>query len=620
MRIAASILFLFLTWVSARGAVLVSLEIEFREAWQDQPESSMVADFEKVTLVLGKDNHIFLGNASLALQPILTDLYTLQIRADIFGLPPKIKTSFKQVQLKKNQSSEVAQVPGKPGRLYRILFKNWQILDRKIDCEENPFDTLLWAADFSTHFNFHYLKNSLADYYWNHSKEYLESEFGRIRKFYDVYPVTKLEFYYHNCLYPQANWNKELGTALFPAQKEIRVLFGPHDKLLDSPHLQILMLLNQWGYAPLFLTYGMSGFFTLNHYYTKKYLEQKKFIPLDSLFNSASYRRQDQKAAYFESASFIRFLIEKTSPGKMVAFYREVSDINVKELLNDYFGDREALQQEWLKYVKEYSPLADDLSHFARLYTGLRNYPEALELYLEMEQSYPEHQTTDHLANVYYILGNYPEALKFYQKWVKQDTLDADRHYVLGNMYWLKGELSLARQEFEKSIALDSNSVMAYLNLAKLALDSAQYERCQSYLEKSESRKAGQQEQLEYHLLRADLHRALVQQVLADSTALRAQLLAKQILRNNQEEGFAYLLMGRAYLASDSLDQAEKYLKVAQLLEDRAFYVGQTYLLLAELYLRKGDKSIAKEYLQAVLNSPSGFREQSMARKLLAQL
>ena len=324
--------------------------------------------------------------------------------------------------------------------------------------------------------------------------------------------------------------------------------------------------------------------------------------------------------AYFEAASWVRFLIEKFSREKMIEFYKEVSDINVRYLLEKYFGKIDELQKEWFKYLNEYSPLAQDLRYFAKLATGLREYPQALELYQELEQSYPEEKGTPDLANCYYILGDYSEAIQYYQKWVGQDTADASRHYVLANMYWLKGELALARQEFGKSISLDSNSVMAYLNLAKLALDSAQYERCQSYLEKRETRKAGQQEQLEYHLLRADLHRALGQQVLVDSTALKARLLAKEILRNNQEEGFAYLLMGRAYLASDSLEQAEKYLKVAQLLEDRAFYVGQTYLLLAELYLRKGDKSMAKEYLQAVLNSPAGFREQSMARKLLAQL
>jgi len=613
-------LLLVLSAVLAQGAELVSLEIEFREAWQDRPESSMVADFEKVTLVLGKDNHIFLGNASLALQPILTDLNTLQIRADIFSLPPQIKTSFKQVQLKKNQSLEVAQLPGKPGRIYRILFKNWQMLEQKIDCEENPFDTTAWASDFSVHFNFHYLKNSLADYYWNHSKAYLESEFDKIRKFYDAYPITKLEFYYHNCLYPQANWNKELGTALFPAQKEIRVLFGPHDKLLDSPHLQILMLLNQWGYAPLFLTYGMSGFFTLNHYYTKKYLEQGNLIPLDSLLNSASYRRQDQKIAYFEAASWVRFLIEKFGREKMIEFYNEVSDLNSRELLEKYFGKIDELQKKWFNYLKEYSPLAKDLRYFAKLATGLREYPHALELYQELERSYPEEKGTPDLANIYYILGDYSEAIQYYQKWVGQDSSDANRHYVLANMYWLKGELLLARQELEKSISLDSNSMMAYLNLARLAFDSAQYENCQSYLEKSEFRKGGQQEQLEYYLLRAELHRALGQQVLVDSTALRARLLAKKILENNLEEGFAYLLMGRAYLVSDSLEQAQKYLKVAQLLEDRAYYVGQTYLQLAELCLRKGAQPQAKEYLQVVLNSPSGFREQSLAKKLLARL
>ncbi|OGC85683.1 MAG: hypothetical protein A2142_09335 [candidate division Zixibacteria bacterium RBG_16_48_11] len=615
-----ALIFLVSIFCQLQAAELVSLDIEFREAWEDKPDSFSIADLERVNLVLGKDNHIFLGSASLSLLPILTDNNTLQIRADIYGLPPKIKSSFKQIQLKKNQTIEVAQLPGKTKRLYRIIFKNWQISDQKIECEEDPFDTTLWAADFSVHFNFHYIKNSLADYYWNYCKNYLENEFERIRNLYDVYPITKLDLYYHNCFYPQANWNQGLGTALFPAQKEIRVLFGPEAKTLSSPHLHIFMLLNQWGYAPLFVTYGMSGFFTLNHYYTRKNIEQGKFIPLDSLLNSASYRRQEQEAAYFESASFIRFLIEKSSPEKMAAFYKEVSDINVKELLNDYFGDRESFEREWLKYVKEYYPIAEDLHHFARLYTGLRNYPEALELYLEMEQGYPEHQTTDDLANVYYLLGDYPEALKLYRKWAKMDTLDADRHYVLGNMYWLNGQTETARQEFKKAVSLDSNYTLAYLNLSRMAFDSSRYDSCQKLLDKADGLPADPIEKIEYYLTRTELHQKLGQKILADSTALLARALAKDALKKNPEESYPYLLVGRALLACDSLEQAIRYLKVAELLEDRAYYVGQVYLYLGQAHLKAGRKEASRGYLQAVLDSSSGFREKKLAQKLFSQL
>ncbi len=620
MKKSLAVLFLFVSWTAINAAELVSLEIEFREFWNNQPESSIVADFDRVGLVLGKDNHVFLGNASFSLLPIVTDNNTLQIRTDIYSLPPRIKSLFKQIQLKKTQSIEVARLPGKEGRSYKILFENWQISDQKIECQEDPFDTSLWASDFSTHFNFHYLKNSQADYYWNYCKNYLENEFDRMRRLYDVYPITKLEFYYHNCLYPQSDWNEELGLALFPAQKEGRILFGPEGKTITWPHFQQIMLLNQWGYGPLFLTYGMSGFFTLNHYYTRKNLEAGYFIPLDSLFNSASYRRQNQEAAYYESASLVRFLIEKSTPHNLGAFYKEVSEINFKEKFQEYFGDLKQVEEEWLKYVREYYPIAEDLHHFARLAVGFRNYQEALQLYLEMEQGYPEHQTTDDLANIYYLLGDYTQALKIYQEWVKQDSIRPARHLILGNMYWITGNISSASAEYEKTLSLDSSLVLAYVNLAKINLDSANYPRCQSLLQKADALPADPLDLLEHYLTRTELHQALGQSVLADSTSLRARTVARQILSKNPYEGFPYLLVGRAYLVSDSLEQALKYLKVAELMEDRAYYVGQTHLYLGQLYLKMGDKEEGGRHLQTVLDLPSGYREKRLAGKLLSQM
>lgn len=620
MRTISVILITLLAWTCAEGVELVSLEIEFREAWQDKPDSFIVADYQKVNLLLGEENQIFLGNTSLALTPHLSDFNTLQIQAEFYTLPPNIQSSFKQVTLKKNQAVEALQVRGKPGRFYKIIFMNWEVSKEEVVCAEDPFDTSLWATDFSVHFNFHYLKNSLADYYWNYNKDYLENQFTLIRKLYGVYPITKLEFYYHHCFYPKINWNQQLGVALFPAKKGVHIRYGLGVKSLDTPNMHIFMLLNQWGYAPLYLTHGLSGFFTLNHYYTRQYLRELKLIPLDSLFNSASYRRQDQKIAYYEAASWVRFLMDKFGPDQMIDFYKEVSDINVKELAEKYFGQLEKLQADWLNFLKNYRPNTSDLHFFAKLATGLRNYAEALALYQELDKNYPEHSTTEDLANAYYLVGDYSGALEGFQKLAGQDSLDPSRLYVLGNMLWLNGELLQAEKEYRQALALDPDFGPAYLALAKMSCDSGEYQACQNYLERVSQFKLNPQEGIEYYLVRAEMHQILGQKILADSTSRTALRIAKNFLGAHPDESLPYLQMGRAYLAGDSLDQALSYLRVAELLEDRPYYLGQVYLYLGELYLKKKESQTAREYLQAVLDTPSGFREKSLAQKLLARL
>src|SRR3972149_3354307 len=620
MRAAASMALMFLSYFCASGAQIVSLEIEIQEAWQDKPQSYIIADYEKVNLIIGEENQVFLGSTSMLLRPFLTDFSTLQIRADFYGLPPNIQPVFKQIALKKNQVLEILESSGKPGRIYKIIFKNWEVSKQEITCLENTYDTSLWASDFSVHFNFHFIKHSRADYLWNYNQAYLENEFDRIRKFYDVYPLTKLEFYYHHCLYPKLNWNQGLGIALFPAKKEVHILFGPETNTLDSPHLHIFMLLNQWGYAPLFMTYGLSGFFTLNHYYTKKSLEQKKLIPLDGLFSSASFRRQDQEAAYFQAASWVRYLMERFSPEKVIAFYKEVSEINVRGLTERYFGKIEQLEADWLDYLKKYWPAGGELDFFAKISTALRKYKEALILYQDLDRDFPEHQTSVDLGQAYYLLADYFQAVINYQKWVSQDSLNPDRRYALGNMYWLKGDTVLAKQKYEEAIALDSNFGPAYLNLAGLSFDQKQYQRCQSLLEKLASFEMSPEEEIEYYLARTDYHQSLGQEILADSTALKARQLGKNFVRKYPEESLPYLLLGRAYLACDSVDQASSYLKVAQLLEDRAYYTGQVYLYLGKLFLKRGDQEGARSYFQEVLATPSGFREKRLAQEILKNL
>jgi tetratricopeptide (TPR) repeat protein len=380
------------------------------------------------------------------------------------------------------------------------------------------------------------------------------------------------------------------------------------------------MLLNQWGYAPLFMTHGLSGFFTLNHYYAKQDMLQGKSIPLDSLFNSASYRRQDQKRAFNQAASWTRFLIENFTQQKVIQFYREVSDINVKELTEKYFGNLDQLQTKWRDFLKDYWPTAEDLHFFAKLATGMGDYPTALKLYQELDRSHPEHKTSTDLGNAYYLTGDYLNALVNFKKWMAEDSVDPNRHFVLGNIFWLNGNLAEAEREYLRASQLDSSFGSAFLALARLYWDGKDTLKCGQFLKRIPGQKIDRVEETEFNLLQVEYLQSKNQTAAADSLAQNARNLAKYLVNQAPEQSPAYLLMGKAYLACDSLERAQDYLEVAHLLEDRPYYQGQVYLSLAELYLKLQDARQAKLYLGEVLSTPAGYREKNIAQKLFSGL
>ena len=133
MRRGSLLLAFLLTWSLAGAVDLVTLEIEIRELWNEKPNDYIIADYDKVALVLGEENHVFLGNVSMSLNPKIRDFNTLQLQADFYSLPPKIQSSFKQITLAKNQSLEAVRISGKPGRSYKIIFRDWQPSKGEID-------------------------------------------------------------------------------------------------------------------------------------------------------------------------------------------------------------------------------------------------------------------------------------------------------------------------------------------------------------------------------------------------------------------------------------------------------------------------------------------------------
>lgn len=622
MRTLLSLLFLCILCVSSvPAAQLVSMEIEVREAWENRPHDFIVADAKEVELVLGKPNQVVLANASMVLTPTLEKSSTLRLTADFYFLLPNPQPSFRNIEMEKGESKEVLETKGKKGRTYGFYFKNWKVLEGEPECQEDPADSSLWIHDFSAHFDFYYIKNSLADFMWNYNKTFLENEFSRIRKTFGIYPLTKLQLYYHECFYPQSDWNRGLKFALFSPKKEIRLIYSPEEKNLFAPHVGQIMFLDRWGYAPLFLTSGLAGFSTFSHYFAKGFLKEGKILPLDSLLVSASYRRQDQEIAFYEAASWMRYLMDKYGQGQVEELYRRASDISLRQELENSFGRIDQLEDDWQKFLENYQPAVADLFFFAKTFTGLRNYRQALKLYLELEKIAPQSKSANLIANCYYCMGEYSQASAYFRRWVFQDSLQAERSYVLGNMYQLEGKGKEARGEYRRALRLDGNYNPALSALAQMEADAASWQGASDWLEKMNGKLLSPEENIQRLLLLYQTRQALkdppekLRKIEKQTVAV-----AQAFLESRPEEPIAYLLLARSYLAGDSLPPALDNLKTARVLEDRAYYLGQIYYYTGLVYHEMGDDKTARLYLKEALDTPSGAREKELAKKLLAEL
>jgi tetratricopeptide (TPR) repeat protein len=342
-------------------------------------------------------------------------------------------------------------------------------------------------------------------------------------------------------------------------------------------------------------------------------------IPLDSLINSASYRRQNQFLAFDQASSFVKYLIEKYSKEKVREFYKEVSDLNVKESIGTHFAPFEKVKSDWLGFLANFQPQSGELLYQAKLKAGIRDYRASLTLYEEMLNVFVHQELYSQIANAYYLVGDYRQAADYYQRWVRTDSLSSQKRYVLGNMLWLDGQIASARQNYLKAVNLDSAFGPAYVKLAQLAFDSDENENCRNWLAKLGSLNLEPTDELDYRILKSKMEQIDNKKDSAAESGWKATMLGRDLVIQTPEEPLAYLLAGKAYLSADSLTQAEEYLKVAELLEDRAYYTGQVRLALGELHYRNKDSELARKYLQSVLETPSGYREKLAAKSLLTR-
>ncbi len=630
MKKISLLLIVIFSFSSAWAEKVLYLNLRVQAYLSSQPNKSEILEDRTIRLLDDLETSVFLANFTLTLKPDISEDATALLKVNWYGLPPDLESGFKEMPLEFKKTApfiEAGEIKGKNDLFFRILLKGNKIADEILGCTENPYDTTLWKTDESIHFYFTFIKNSLADFFWNPNKSYLENEYERYKKNFEFTHAGKLNYFYCTCPINQIVWDSGSYYAINTAKNSIFVIYNHDHKDISHPALNVYLFYYYWGYAPKFIAEGAGGYYSLNYFIAAKFKKQKKLYPLKSLIWAKDYNSKNREVAYWESASFVRYLIDTYGNAKFKNFYEEVQEFNFESILQKYYNKSLAeIEKDWLKFIEFYQPYKNDLIYFARQSTGFKEYKKALELFLDLFKIYPSSpEALPLLGNAYYLVGNYPEAQKVYQRWSDADTTKAERHFVLGNLSWINGDLKTAKTAYQRACHKDTVYAVNLINLGKLYWALGQKDSALYYFDLAEKKKPEPPEACELFLAYVKYFVEKKDGLKVQENFQKAKNAAAILVQTKPEEAWPYLKLGETYLAASAIDPAkldstELYLKLAEFLEDRPYYYGQILLTLGKTYLVHKQIDSAKATLKQVLALPSGYQEKKEARELLAKI
>jgi tetratricopeptide (TPR) repeat protein len=600
----------------------VKLDIQVFEGEKENKESFGLIDQREVLLYDLLETSSFQANFTISIKPTVLDSSTIRLKISLFTLPPEFQMLLKEEIIKNRDTLTIDNIKFKKGRVLKALLIPEIREEKEPDCNLVTTDTLTWYYDASVHYQYHYLKFSLADYHWSTNKGYLENEYKWLKKAFDFAHPTKVEYYLSPCELKEISWDNRFHTAIDPTKSKAYVLYNNDIKGVDTPAGASVFFYRFWGYAPMFLVEGASGYVGWGYYFSQKFKKEKKLFPLSELLTNYQYRNKNPDIAWAQSSSFCRFLIDTYGVGRFKELYELATDLTLEKALKEvYLETLPELEKEWLKSLDTYVESDGNLNFFGNfmLFYG-RNDKAEMILNDLMGSSLGKQKILEGLGNVNYISGNYQKAIEIFNELVKQDTTKAINYFYLGNMYYVTGKFDSAQNEYYKAIALDSNFTSPYVRLANFQLFQKNYDSAQALYETALKKKPILENLIEIYLGLGDILRQKGKKPEADLKYIDALGYAKRMLNDLPEYPASHFRMGQAFLKLGEADSAISYLKVANFLENTPFLKGKAILALGEASELLGNKSIAKEIYAEILKIPAGTEEKRKAQENIERL
>lgn len=619
-KISFCILFLTFCYVNCFSMVLLDIKVE--EGKKGKAESFKLIDQATVELYDSVETSAFLGNFTLSAEPTTFDSVNLTLEVSLFTLGPDIQSFFKEYLLKTGEETALPELRVKDDILFRVKFTPHIVAEETNRCNLNTKDAETWYSDPSTHFYYHYIPETLPDYDWNINKGVLEDSYHKIWDRFGFWDPEKIDYFLVPCELKEIYWDNRFSQGLDPTKRKVYVIYNQNTRTVDGPGVGMFLFYKYWGYAPAMVVEGAAGNIGLAHYQAQKLKKRGMLFSLKELEISKDYKSKPEKVTFYQTSSFMKYLVDTYGLGKFKRFYEEGTDLTFEQALFEVYGKRlPQLEKEWLAYLDTFKEQEANLAFFVTLRTQYRHYAEAIDLLNDLlEMSENKAGYLSDLAGIHYTLGDYEKAKEYYLKLLDLKPEDPLFICLLGNTYNLLGDYAQAESLYVKAIGLDTSYITPLLKLGELYLTEGKYQKGRELFDKGLSKGAGTEEAALLFLGSAECKKNLDQPEEAQEDLEKGLYQCQVMLNSFPERPAPYYYSGKVYLGMGFPDTAVYYLETAATLEDVPYRRGKVLLDLARAYSIVGDLGLAQKACQEISDINCGAREKEEAEKLLIEL
>lgn len=601
----------------------VAIDIRVKEFVAANPPVSDWVDSNTVLLPVGVEVYALQGNFGVNLLVSAIDSSGIDLQYRLATIGANVRQRSGIVKVEWGLPVIIDSIPGKGKSFYRALLTP-RAAEVGRSCLEKVGDPISWPNDPSAYFDFYYVKNSLADAHWNMLRDFIEREYKTIHETFDFEYPGKIHFYFCPCAPENMDFETGMGIAVDPGRLAGFAIYHQQANTVDPQITNLLKFYRWWGFTPRFLVWGVSGYTDFADYYAKEYFEENRILPFDSLLISRDFRRADPLVAYFESASFVHFLIDSIGVPAFHDLYERSTDLSLKPAFLAVTGKTvDWWERAWRKYISSREITYQEYVYFAHRAQAINRSPEHLELLAKGVAAMGDSVAVpllQELASAYYALGHYADSYDWFKKLVAREPEVAQYKQYCGNAAVVLGRLDEAYAYFEEAVALDTAYAAPFLSMGEVmelrnyadsavALWQIGWGRGQSIPVHVE---------LLIHLARHD--RRIFENDSAQVKLTMARNSTARLLGQYPDHPRYLLRMAEILTEMNKSDSAQIYYSAAEFFESRPSYQARIYLGAGRAADLAGRRKEAVAHYEKVFGVKAGYPARVLAEKYLNEI
>jgi len=185
MRLKSIILSFFLiltlSLTNSLASTYLQAELKLKEGIKGDSASFVTVDERKIEVKKGVKSTLFMGNFTLNLGFQKIDTTSLSLSLTLLTLAPDLQRIFKEPLIGIGHTYSVKDIKLKGKRVFKLELTPSGYLEKEDSCNYLLTDSLWLYNNKIVHFAITYMENSLADYFFNMNRNYLELDYKKIK-------------------------------------------------------------------------------------------------------------------------------------------------------------------------------------------------------------------------------------------------------------------------------------------------------------------------------------------------------------------------------------------------------------------------------------------------------